>query len=136
MLPENQLSSTPVPDAFLVPMRRSPDVDYEFGGIQLQDITQGLQYQLWESSYNGSSIRLHPKRTGSAQVVVTHQGILHHSFAFDQNMNPCVVYKTATKTFLYWYNPLIGDQETIELDPTIETPQVSVDDNRRFQLAN
>lgn len=137
MLPDNKLSTFPVAASFLVPTRRDANVDYEYGGIRLRDTTQGLQYQLWRSEYVDGSILLVPERTGSRVSVVNRTGVIHHSFAFDQNMNPCVVYKVGLgSTFMYWYDPVAGSQQTLELDGTIEYPQVTLDDNRQFNLGS
>ncbi|WOE40658.1 hypothetical protein [Acinetobacter chinensis] len=62
--------------------------------------------------------------------VIQSTDISHHSFAFDQNMNPCIVYNKAGTTYCYWYDPVKGEQTTMEFDVYMESPQVSLDDHR------
>ena len=133
MLPENKLSSRPVAAAFLTPLRNSPDVDYEWGGVNLRDTSQGLLKYLWRSDYIGGELVL-LNGVGTVVSVVKSRGITHHSFAFDQNMNPCVVYNKGGVTYYYWYDPIEGQQTTMSFDEYFEYPQVTLDDHRQHQL--
>lgn len=135
MLPENKLSSKVVAAAFLTPLRNDGNVDYEWGGVKLRDTSQGLQKYQWRSDYIGDRIVLYSGVAAGVPVVQS-AGIIHHSFAFDQNMNPCVVYNKAGVTYYYWYDPVEGKQTTMAFDVYMEYPQVSLDDHRQHQLGN
>lgn len=119
--------------AFLTPLRNSPDVDYEWGGIRLRDTSQGLLKYQWRSHYLDGSLKLYNGVNAPVEVIKSN-GIIHHSFAFDQNMNPCVVYNKAGVTYYYWYDPIEGKQTTMSFDVYMEYPQVSLDDHRQHQL--
>ena len=133
MLPENKLSSEVVAAAFLTQLRNSSDVDYEWGGVRLRDTSQGLLKYQWRSQYLGDSLKLYSGAAAPVEVIKS-AGITHHSFAFDQNMQPCVVYNKAGTTYYYWYDPIEGKQTTMSFDDYMEYPQVSLDDHRQHQL--
>lgn len=135
MIPDGKLSTVPVAAEFLTPLRRSSHTDYEWGGVALRDTSQGLQKYMWVSEYRNGVLYL-SNGVDAPVPVVTSSGITHHSFAFDQNMNPCVVYNKGSQTWFYWYNSLIGEQETMLLDEYMEYPQVSLDDHRPQQTGN
>lgn len=128
MLPDNDLSSEPVIDRFTVPLRRSPYVDYEWGGVAVRDSTKGLLHAIWQSSYDGTYLTLgyddieHKINIGA--------DVQNLSFAFDQNMNPCVVYNKDDSTYLYWYDTLQGAQVTTKMSTKFEYPQMSLDEHR------
>ena len=133
MFPENKLSTRPVAAAFLTPLRNDSNIDYEWGGVRLRDPSQGLLKYIWRSEYKGGSIRL-LNGVDAGVAVVNSTGITHHSFAFDQNMNPCVVYNKAGVTYYYWYDPIKGKQTTLAFDDYFEYPQVTLDDHRQPRL--
>ena len=53
-LPDNVLSTTPVVGNYLSPDNRTRQllVDYELGGADLNDTTQGSDYQTWTLTYD------------------------------------------------------------------------------------
>lgn len=133
MLPESKLSSKVVAAAFLTPLRNSSDIDYEWGGVKLRDTSQGLLKYLWRSEYSDGALKLY-NGVDAPVTVLRSAGITHHSFAFDQNMNLCVIYNKAGVTYYYWYDPIEGKQTTMSFDDYMEYPQVSLDDHRQHQL--
>lgn len=135
MLPKNKLSTHPVAAAFLTPLRNDGNVDYELGGVALRDTSQGLRSYLWRSDYINTNVYLYREQFLMGAVVQA-TGITHHSFAFDQNMNPCVVYNKDGVTYLYWYDPVQSKQTTLKFDDYFEYPQVTLDDHRQHQLGN
>lgn len=126
-------SSKPVTSTFIVPQRHHTNMDFELGGLAVQDGSLGLTYQLWSSVYSDGRIILRPKE--GAPYLFDSGACIEHSFTFDQNMNTCIVWNSdASKpTKLNWYDPLIGDQVTWDLPAHYDNPYVVLDDHREFR---
>lgn len=134
MLPSTNLSSLAITESFRVPLRYKSDIDYELGGIDFKDTTQGLECCLWTSEYDGSTLTI--STPDVSYVVITDTGIDHHSFTFDQNMNPCVIFTKGISTYMYWYDPVIGKQTTTLMPVVMEDAQISLDDHRPYFSSN
>lgn len=132
MLPENKLSITPVAESFLTPLRRYSVCDYEWGGKGIQDTTKGLFYKLWTSHYDGTSITVTNGEV--TRTLLRLSFVDHHSFAFDQNMQPCVVYIQHGLMKFWHYDTVVAKHITLEYGAGYEYPQVSLDDHRQHQL--
>lgn len=134
MLPDGVISTHVVSSSFLTPLRKVAYVDFEWGGLDIQDTSKGLLYRLWESYYDGTTIRI----TDGVKVrrLLTLDNVTYHSFAFDQNMQPCVAYvqRGVTK---FWYYDTVGDSYiTTVYEGVLEYPQLTLDDHRTNQLGN
>lgn len=139
MFPENKLSHRPIYGAFLVPNKAEPLVDFEWGGIDILDPSQGLQVQIWKCFYLNDWICIESD-TQKYQLLNV-ENVKSLSLSFDFNMHPTIAYTTedANKersTFLYWYDTAQGSQITTEYGSSYLTPQVSLDDHRLHQSAN
>lgn len=138
-LPENNLSHRPIYGAFLVPEKAEPLVDFEWGGVDLLDTSQGLQVNIWKCYYRDNWICIENE-------VVKHQllkveNVKSLSLSFDFNMHPTIAYTTENankkiSAFLYWYDTAQAKQITTEYGVDYKTPQVSLDDHRLHQSAN
>lgn len=143
MMPENKLSTRPIYGAFLVPDKAEPLVDFEWGGVDLLDASQGLRVYIWKCFYDDGWICI-------TNDIVTHrlinaENVKHVGLAFDFNMHPVISYIVERKiddkhltreTFLYWYDTAIGQQVTTKYGENHHFPQVSLDDNRLHQSAS
>ena len=132
MLPENKLSTHVIASSFLTPLRKSSAVDYEWGGVDIHDTSQGLLYRIWTSTYDGTSIRV--TNGLRSRVLLTLKNVTYHSFAFDQNMQPCVAYVMNGKTFFWYFDTLQSKHITLDYGVGYEYPQVTLDDHRQHQL--
>jgi hypothetical protein len=135
MLPDNTLSTTPVPQPFLPPRDYPPQqlVDYEMGGVGLQNPSQGLQVKIWRCRYlNGQDFVLDADNVADT-VVLSKSEVSEFSFTFDQNMNVCIAYVDAAGANLYWYDATISSFVTLSL-PGAVTPKVALDDKRSATL--
>lgn len=144
MLPENRLSTIPVPSAYLRPdgTRRSIRKDQEYGGIGLQDANSGMYYQIWTFEAQANQLLIsapnHPR-----SVLISHSsGIKEISGTFDQNMNPCVAFVDVFDIpWLYWFDTGVGSQVIDRMDTTFDigdgliSPRVCLDDKRQSQSA-
>jgi hypothetical protein len=142
MLPENRLSTIPVPSAYLKPdgTRRSVRKDREYGGVALQDPTQGMYYQIWDFECVGNQILVSaPNHTRS--LLLTHSSAVKEiSATFDQNMNPCVAFVDAFDVaWLYWFDTVAGSQSVSDIVADfgavegLISPRVALDDKRQSQ---
>lgn len=112
--------------------RRNKLIDYELGGIALQDPTSGLEYQEWTLELVGNDVTIYPSSSpGSSQVLFTATGINQVSLAFDQNMRPVVAYVAHGQAKLWWYDTVPQQVVTTTLDPDVRSPVVSLDDKRQ-----
>lgn len=136
-LPNDTLSSTPVPGAFLYPdsLTESPLVDYEQGGVALNDPSQGLQVQRWTLTVDGGDFVVTPD-CGSPSVVLSVSGtITTASLAFDRNMRPYLAYTLDSVVHLYWYDTEISDFADMTVAGA-SYPRLTHDDKRDLQSAS
>lgn len=136
MLPQNTLSTDPVNAVFLggrsLPVRDL--VDYEDGGIALQDASRGLLYQTWKAEViNGEKIILSAE-SGFKLTAIAGINITEVSFTFDQNMRPIIVYVEEGVAKLRWFDSAIAQFITTPY-PEIITPRLALDDKRSGQSA-
>lgn len=136
-MPQNVLSTSVVPAPFLSPDdRTSTDVlDYEMGGIALQDPTQGLQVQVWTFSLDAGTgvLTANAPSLGSPVVIFTKPGTTYISCSFDQNMNPAVAFMQDGSMKLYWFDTTAGSLITTNFGPGYENPRLALDDKRPLE---
>ena len=132
MMPNNILSSTPVPAAFLSPRDFIPNEleDWDNGPIALSDPTYGLFARKWKGRYEDGNVIY--SATGVAdQVIYTAAGITELSITFDQNGNPCFAYVQDGAAKMRWYDSQAGDYAIFSLAADAITPKVALDDKRK-----
>lgn len=134
MLPDGELSTSSVFAAFLVPNRVDELIDYEWGGIDLYDASEGLQVKIWTCFYESGVIKVRADQVMHDLITVTDVTAL--SFAFDLNMRPVVAYVVNDEVFLWWYDTAIAEHTTSSFGTGIITPQLSLDDHRSIYSAN
>ena len=130
MLPENTISTTPVPTSFLVPSKTEDDVliDYEWGGVDIRNTSEGLGKYIWECVYKDNWIVLkNPIETVNWLNIV---GVTQLGLAFNFNMQPCVTYVKDSKVYLNWFDTSVQQYVTTDFGNTIKSPQISLDDRR------
>jgi len=135
---QNRLSTTLVPDDFIVPDERNRylDFDYEMGPIALNDTSAGLKYQVWSLTWNGgtNNFTATPETVGSPVNVLNVANVTQCTLAFDQNGHVNIAYTAAGVAKLYWYDTLVAAWVTTTLTNAI-TPTVCLDDKRSTQLS-
>ena len=134
MFPDNVLSSEVVKSPFLgaKSLQISRYIDYENGGITLNDPSQGLFYQIWRCRLLGNDVVIDATYVDES-ILYSDTGISEISFTFDQNMRPILAFVKDGFPYLRWYDSAVGHQVVTALDPTIITPRVSLDDKRSSQ---
>lgn len=109
----------------------SLSVDYETGGIALNDPSQGHLVQIWTTviSEDGTQI-LTSAPSAASSIIFTGTAITEVSLSFDQNMRPVIAFVDSGVAKLDWYNTLIAARETLVLGAGVTNPKVSLDDKR------
>lgn len=135
-LPENRLSTEPISASFLSPDNRVEDeeIDWERGGVAINDASQGLDVQDWRAEADGSSIRIFDE-ADVVRFTLERPGVTAVSLAFDQNMRVTLAYVANKVAYLYWFDTNINDIRDDEY-PDIIYPRLGTDDKRPSQNAN
>lgn len=139
MIPEQRLSTTPVPAGYREQtVRPDPLVDYEMGGVALQDPSEGLLVKLWTVRYDKLTENVLLSAIGVSETIAfSRPDITQVSLAFDQNMNPFIAFVEAGVSKFWWYDPTIPGQVFEEsLIASAITPQCTLDDKRPTQTGN
>lgn len=143
-LPENTLSTKTVSGPFKGARNRSDIsamVDWEDGGIDIGDVSGGLEYRAWKCRVVSPNIVITPEISPGVlgddiALFTVGPDLTECSLTFDQNMNPVVAFVDAGVAKLRWYNTNTSSW-IINLLPTGSfSPRVSLDDKRTSQLGN
>ena len=106
-------------------------IDYERGGIALNDPGQGLNVLNWRVQVIGDEVRVSPEPYSSDTLLFSGAEITEASLAFDQNMRPVVAYVQAGVTKLWWYDSSIPGQ-TVTTYSNSRSPFLTMDDKREI----
>lgn len=135
MKPRVSLSSPVEWSQFLPPDDRTstPLLDWELGGINLSDSSQGLQVQPWSVfvTGTGSATKIYVNSSTTGNVFLFSQPYISWvRLAFDQNMHPVVSFVSNGAPYLYWYDPILHSETFTPLFTDIQFPCVTLDDKR------
>lgn len=136
MIPQQRLSTTNLPAPFLVDIPRDdPLTDYEKGGVNLQDPSQGLDVQLWKLRYNDITGEFLLSASNYPETVqFVRFDVSYLSLSFDSNMNPFISFTEAGVGKFWWFNPLTNQQEFEEvLIASASSPYATMDDRRPLE---
>lgn len=123
-------STTPVYGPWLYRMRsrKVPLIDYERGGVALDDPSQGLDGYDWTVKYDpaDSGIYVWREDQGEASKVLllTKPGVTRICLAFDQNMRAHVAWEDASGVTLRRYNGTAMEEMPI---PNASSPCLTLD---------
>ena len=108
-LPQNAVSPTATYSEFMPPKNvpYAPLVSLHYGGVALNDSSQGRLVDIWTFSLSGNDVQV-ARTIGAPTVLFTRAGITHLSGAFDSNMQPVVVFKDGTGCFIWYFDSLAG----------------------------
>ncbi|WP_443690423.1 hypothetical protein [Pseudomonas sp.] len=137
MMPDNVLSSQTV-RGNIVGARAlavTPIVDYEDGGVALNDSTRGNQYQIWQALLIKDQVLISAPNTPEF-VMFAGPGLTEISLTFDQNMRPVLAFMQSGVARYRWYDPTVGAQIVTDLPAGSITPKVILDDKRQTQTSN
>lgn len=136
MLPENTLSTIPVPSGLQKPIKHSPYNYYDFGGIDFNDPSQGLLSHLWEGNFNPANNTITLTNNVNSHTFEI-EPIASFAFTFDQNMQPFVVYEnTNGEAYMRYYDSTISNFKTELLAQGVKDVRCSLDDKRQENANN
>ncbi|GAI18079.1 unnamed protein product [marine sediment metagenome] len=135
-IPQDRLSTVPVPDDYLPP---NGDTNYllewhEGGPIAINDTSAGLNYQGWVMTYSDPDFTLTPDTTGLPETVgLPVAGVTQLSFCFDQNGRASIAYTQGGVAYLYWFDTVAADFVTTASAEGAISPALTLDDKRVTQ---
>lgn len=121
-------------EAFHAPERTNPLIDYEYGGLNLQNASSGLNAALWKCFYENGAIKL--AHSSFLETVLMIENVSALSFAFDLNMRPMIAFMVKDHCNLWWYDTSVSQQVTSDLGADITFPQLSLDERRNAESQN
>lgn len=136
VMPDNELSTTPVPTSYVGARALSVTgtVDYEDGGVAIQDVTEGLLFQRWRARLfragTVDSYVLLDAPTVSEFVAFEQENMTEISFSFDQSMRPAIAFVQEGVAKLWWYDTSVHDMVITEIGEDVITPRITFDDKR------
>ena len=110
----------------------NPDVDYEDGGINLQDGSEGMLYQVWTGYIENNNITLTAPNQSAPTIIYSGTSLSDLSFTFDTNMNPHAVFTDGGVPKLLWYDTTIPAQAIMTLEWN-DIAAIFLDDKRPRQ---
>jgi hypothetical protein len=138
-VPQNQsgsyISSLVVGDYFLPPddFESFLLLDYERGGIGLNDTLEGLDYQNWTLRYFPATEEFVIEAPNTPPTVIhTAPSVSEISLAFDQNMNPFIAYVEDGDGKFFWFDTVEQQDVVSDLPAGSLTPRCCIDDKRDF----
>lgn len=135
-LPDNELSSTPIsaPMEFQKEKKVARRSDFEYGGTDLNDASDGLLVQEWNVYISDDLTQIIAKDEAENETVLyTGTGLTAVSCTFDQNMRPTYAFIEEGDTKLNWYDSTIPGFVVTNYGTTYFWPKVSLDDKRDLQ---
>lgn len=136
MIPEYVLSSEVVKGTIVGAKRGTTvaDVDYEDGGIALNDPSEGFFYQVWTCTIDEGRDIVVSAPSVADTIVYTGSRISEVSLTFDQNMRVAVAFIEDGLMKLLWYDTTIAAEVVTTF--TGKNPRVLLDDKRDYFLAD
>ena len=135
--PEPLIISNLVDTPFIYPRSKNYPLteSWESGGVALSDPSEDLTKYVWQAWTDGTLIKVKRDDLDTHHVVLMDTNITEVDLTFDQNMRPCITYVANGISKLYWYNAEQAMQVFDEY-PDIRNPRISLDDKRKFNVAN
>lgn len=139
VIPTHKLeSSLAVQSYFLRPDDRAREeqgllVDYELGGIAIQDPSQGLRVRVWKLWVDAEAVRVAPlDAVGDVVTLFSGAGITEVTLSFDNNMMPVVAYLQNDDLKLRWFDLSQSPPQyvTNNFGSGTATPYLTFDDKR------
>lgn len=136
MIPQDVLSTQAITAPLILPdPQPNPLLSREYGGVALNDSSQGLQVKVWSCTVLGTDIVVYADDVNPT-IIIPGVDATEVSLAFDQNMRPFIAYVEAGITKFYWFDTSIPGPTTTTLGSDITTPRATLDDHRQTQNAS
>lgn len=137
MMPGNSLSSKAVASRFAGARAKSITklLDYEDGGIAIQDPSAGLLYQAWRARLINDQVWVDAPNTDEF-VMFSAPGMTEISLAFDQSMRPALAYVQDGVSKIWWYDSGADQMVITEIGGSATNPRITLDDKRVIATGN
>lgn len=136
MMPGGVLSTEPATGRFVGArsLAITKTIDYEDGGIAIQDPSQGLLYQRWtarlfDPDETHSRVRLAAPNTAEFTLLEI-PNLSEISISFDASMRTALAFVQAGVAKLRWFDTAVNAQVITEIGAGVLTPRVTLDDKR------
>lgn len=130
-MPQNTVSTYPVAGEYYPPDDQVTSllIDFENGGVALQDPTEGLRGYTWTCYIRDNFVYV--KREGAAEVQMFNQAnITEISFAFDQNMRVNFAYSLVDESLhIRWFDSNTNSYVTTNIGAG-RNARMTLDDKR------
>lgn len=132
MIPNNKITSEYIEGEFLYENSEEDLIDMQPGGLDLQNITESLTYQMWVMFFENSIIKLKSLTNNKIYNIRSIENIKELSFSFTLNMVLNYLYTKNDKTYLTYYDTVT--QKTVEVNfENMSHPKLVYDDLRTTQ---
>lgn len=112
-------------------------IDQEEGGVNLRDISLGLEYQLWTFSYVDKVAYVNALNQSAPIALFTIANVLQEiRGCFDQNMAPFIAYKAADQYHYWWFDTVSNAYIFSDLPNGVDSVACTLDDKRQFNATN
>ncbi|MPS36039.1 MAG: hypothetical protein E2593_12185 [Stenotrophomonas sp.] len=109
-------------------------MDYEMGGIGLQNPNAGMQVKLWTLRSNGQQVTVEANDVVPVLLFERPGPITLVSLAFDQAMNPHVAFVEDGIAWLWWWDTVANAMTFTAIDGA-RTPRLGLDEKRSALLS-
>lgn len=112
-------------------------VDWEMGGIALQDQSEGLQYQVWKGYWDEEDNTAYLQAANSTVpiAIFEEESVIEFCFTFDQNMRWAAAIRLDGDILKFrWYDSASESYVTTTYTG-IKSVRLCLDDKRKLQIA-
>jgi hypothetical protein len=140
-IPEGRMATTVEESTYVVPDGRKfyRFINYELGPIGIEDTSEGLLYQVWGFTWDSGTGNITAVGETSGDNVVVHNiaNMSLFTVTFDQNGRVNMAYMSQGVPYLWWYDTLTAQTETLDLSTIygsgIESVSLYLDDKRAIE---
>jgi hypothetical protein len=135
-LPSNSLSTSNAVLQFESPrdIAKLSLEDWDKGGVNVNDASQGLLVYNWRCYFDGSAILVEVPGVVLPQLLYTQAGIAELAFTWDQSMRPFIAWQLEDGTCQYrWFDPTVPGFVVSDLPSGSKNPRCQLDDKRVAQ---
>lgn len=136
MLPGNTVSSSPVDQPFLYPRDAFKQrlVGYDYGGVALNDASQGLRVKVWTCTWDGKDFIVSAPDVDPV-TIYSDTDVHELDFTMDQGGQPYLAYSKSDGTLIYrYYDATVPGFVVTTLPEKGFNPRCQLDDKRKAAI--
>lgn len=135
MIINHHITNTPIVTDYKVSKPETKLIDRHLGGIDLQDTSEGLEYQVWTIYYEDGWIKLKSELNNKLYDLLQASGVSEVALAFDSSMTLSYAFVINARCFLRFYDSSLQAYTTLEI-PDSRNIRLCFDDTREFNINN